>query len=90
MMTGINQGQQQSNSILPSVYQPKGADKARNPWEGTLDILADQILQVASAVNDQGGAYRKCTEDLYAIAYKLKKTNNELTTKAQEGNEDYD
>jgi hypothetical protein len=88
MMTGINQGQQQANSILPSVYQPKGKAAARNPWEGSLDIIADQLLTIASQINDQGGAYRDHTEELYALAYKVKKTNNALTKCAQEGNED--
>lgn len=85
MLTGMQQGDQQAQSIIPSTYQPQGKAAPQNPWEGVLSLINSQILEVASGVGKQGQAYRAQSEKLLKIAYEIKKINNQLLDIAIKG-----
>jgi hypothetical protein len=83
MLTGTAQGAQQAASILPNSYQPRGKAAASNPFSGSLDLLCNQLLEIAYGVQSQGDKFRECKERLYKAAYEISKINNELTDIAQ-------
>lgn len=88
MLSGVGQGQALSQSILPSVYQPNGGDRPRNPYEGSLDMIADQLLEVAARLREEGSKFRNQVEELYSLSFKVKKLNNNLTDIVTEGESD--
>lgn len=81
----LMQGMEKGKSMLPSQNNPQGRAAAKNPWEGTIQMYCDGILQVASQLGDQGDAYRDLKVKLYKLAYELSKTNNEITELVEEG-----
>lgn len=85
MFQGMQDGQRQAQSILPSAFQPQGRGQPTNPWEGTLNMIVSQIMEVAAGVGSQGQAYREQKERLYKFAYEIQKLNNSLTDMAEEG-----
>lgn len=85
MVQGMQQGSQQAQSILPSTFQPQGRSGPSNPWEGVLNMIQSQILEVAAGVGQQGLAYNDQKERLYKFAYELQKLNNQLTDMAIDG-----
>lgn len=85
MLSGADQGQREAMSALPSQFQNKGVSEPRNPFEGSLNQIAQDVLNVAALLNKQGDHYRGCVEDLYGLAFKLKKVNNDLTDIVQDG-----
>lgn len=85
MMQGMQSGSREAQSILPSTFQPQGRAQPTNPFEGVLNLVSNQILQVAHGVGQQGQAYRDCKEKLLKLAYEIQRVNNELTDMAIEG-----
>ena len=85
MVSGMQQGQQQASSILPSAFQPQGRAQPTNPWQGVLDSVNNQLLQVAYGVGQQGQAFREFQARLLKLAYETTKLSNELTETAAEG-----
>jgi hypothetical protein len=80
MISGIQSGNQQAAALMPSVYQPLGRPKPRNPYQGTIDLLVNQVLELAHSVKTTGGdGFRDCSEKLLKISYELTKINNMLT-----------
>lgn len=79
MITGFQSGNQQASALLPSVYQPQARAKPTNPFQGTIDLLINQVLSLADSVKKTGGDnFRGCSEKLYKMSYELAKINNEL------------
>lgn len=77
-------GQAEAQSMLPSVYQPQGKAKATNPWQGALDTVCDQLLDLAGQVKDSGGdKVREVSVVLQKCAYEIAKQNNNLSKLAQ-------
>lgn len=85
MIQGTQQGNQQAQSMLPSAFQTQGRAQPTNPYEGSLNLIVTQIMEVASGVGGQGQAYREQKERLYKFAYEIQKLNNQLTDMAMEG-----
>lgn len=85
MISGLQQGDRQAQSILPSAFQPQGRPQPTNPWEGILNMIQQNILEVAAGVGKQGMAYNDQKERLYKFAYEIQKLNNQLTDMAIEG-----
>lgn len=86
MLQGMQQGDQQAQSIIPSSYQPQGRAKATNPWEGTIALIIGQLLQISSEVGGQGeNTAKEEKAKLMKITYELQRINNSLTKKAEEG-----
>jgi hypothetical protein len=85
MVQGMQQGNKDAQSILPSAYQPQGRAQPRNRWEGVLNMINTHLLEVAAGVGQQGQQFRDQVEKLYKLAYELKKLNNQLTDIAVEG-----
>jgi hypothetical protein len=88
IMQGLSQGNAQAQSILPSVYQPRGGAQPQNPWQGSLDTVADQLLSLGKSIRSQGEKFREEAEKLYKAAHDITKVNNTLTKFAQEGRDD--
>lgn len=87
MMSGMAQGDAAARSILPNAYQPRGKAQANNPFQGTIDSIIDQILQIAYEVRGQGDANRDCVDRFYKVTFDLAKINKDLSERA-EGEED--
>lgn len=85
MVSGTQSGQQQAQSILPSTFQPQGRPQPTNPFEGVLNLVNNQILQVTYGVGQQGQNTREVVAKLLKISYEIQKINNELTDMAIEG-----
>jgi len=87
MLMGIGQGAHQAQAILPNPYQPTGKAQAKNPFQGSIDLIINQILEINHQLSQQGDQFRGCTEKLFKVTFDLAKINNELTDIA-EGDED--
>lgn len=86
MLQGIQQGDQQAASILPSVSQAQGRAQPSNPWRGSLDLIRDQVLQVAAALSNQGdNVAQEEKVKLFKIVYEIERINKALDKQAQEG-----
>ena len=86
MLQGMQQGDEQAQSILPSSYQPQGRAAPTNPWEGTLSMIIASVLTVAHGVGQQGDNVAKMEESkLLKISYELGKIRDRLTKLAQDG-----
>ena len=83
MLTGFAQGNAQAQSIMPNGYQPMGKAAAKNPFQGSIDLIVNQVLQIAFEVKQQGDEHRDCVEKLYKVVFDLNKINNELTDIAE-------
>ena len=89
MIGGLQAGNQQAQALLPSVYQPQGRAKPTNPYQGTIDLLVNQVLSLADSIKKTGGdSFRDCSEKLYKMSYELAKINNELRDAVQEGDDE--
>ena len=77
-MDGLNEGQQQARSMLPSAFQPKGKAKPQNPWKGTLENCNDMILSVADQLGKQGDEFRDIKVKMMKIAFDITKANNDI------------
>ncbi len=84
MIGGLQAGNQQAQALLPSVYQPQGRAKPTNPYQGTIDLLVNQVLELAHSIKSTGGdGFRDCSEKLMKISYELTKINNQLRDELQ-------
>ena len=82
-MQGISDGQSELQSVMPSAYQPKGKAYPQNPFQGTLDAIKDQLLEVASLIGKQGDEFREQEQSLIKAAFDVTKVNNQLLKAAQ-------
>src|SRR5690348_3209329 len=87
MLSGAQQGNDMARSVLPSVYQPQGKAYPQNPWQGTIDLICDQLLSLGKQIKDQGEEYREEGDTVYELCTKLAKVNSRLTKLAQEGSD---
>ena len=83
MLTGFASGDRQAASILPNQFQPMGKPAAKNPFQGSIDLIIKQLLDITYEVQQQGDEHRDCVEKLYKIVFDLSKVNNELTDIAE-------
>lgn len=88
MLQGTANGDAQAQSILPSVYQPQAKAKPQNPWQGSLDLIVDQLLSLGNQVREQGDRHRAITVKLFKAANDIAKANEELTALLDEDNEE--
>ena len=85
IVTGVQQGTQAGQSILPNSYQPQGKAVARNVFEGVLTNMVADMMQVAAGIGNQGDMFREEKQQMLKLAYELQKLNNRLTKLAQDG-----
>jgi hypothetical protein len=83
MLQGMQQGNQQAQSIIPSTFQPQGRAQGVNPWKGFLDLICSKLLEISDQVGQQGQAYDDEKVELLKHAYTLAKLNQRLTDIAQ-------
>ena len=88
MLQGTAQGAQQAQSIMPSVYQPQGKAKPQNPWQGSLDLINLQLLDIAHQVRQQGDAYRDIAIDFQKAANDISKANAKISGLLDEESEE--
>jgi hypothetical protein len=85
MMQGMQQGNQQAQSMLPSATNPQGKAAARNPFEGSLTTMKQMALELAAAIGQHGDAYRPEAVKLYKMVAELEKLNVQLKNLAEQG-----
>lgn len=85
MIQGMEQGNQQAQSMLPSASNPMGKASARSPFEGPINTMKQMALELASSIGQQGDAYRAEAEKFYKMVYELERTNGQLKKLAEQG-----
>jgi hypothetical protein len=85
MVQGMEQGNQQAQSMLPSAQNPMGKAAARSPFEGPINTMKQMALELASGIGQQGDAYRAEAEKFYKFVYELEKINGSLKKLAEQG-----
>jgi hypothetical protein len=77
-LQGIQQGQQQTQQILPNAFQPRGGQEVKSPYDGNLMWLVDSINEYGSAISKNGDKYRALAQDLYKASSIVEKVRTKL------------